>query len=360
LREEDVRWGLEVLKVELQDDGAGVIVEFADGTTETVDLVIGADGMRSKVKDSLFKGQLPAVYDGLMGVGGFIELSTLPADIQESFRTYGVTMTFGANGFFGCSMCSPLPDTLPVPPATNPVPFIQWWSTYEVATPPIRKEQIEPKDVKEKLLARHKDWKSPFDSQAGGLFEQIIELGCRSESLTFDPEPGLADARLGFDTKVTVRPRYITPRLPFWSNATSPVSETPPSGRGRMVLIGDAAHTMPPDSGQGASCALEDAVVYSRLLSHYLSIADTSSSELGSPLERTAKAYEELRKPRVHQILDVAKRNGNAKRNLGWFAEKIRDLFIWIAFKFSHLLHDQIYFYDADTVVENFLAQSAK
>jgi 2-polyprenyl-6-methoxyphenol hydroxylase-like FAD-dependent oxidoreductase len=63
LRQDDVRWGLEVLNVELQDDGNGVIVEFADGTTETADLVIGADGMRSKVKDSLFKGQLPAVYE---------------------------------------------------------------------------------------------------------------------------------------------------------------------------------------------------------------------------------------------------------------------------------------------------------
>ena len=272
---------------------------------------------------------------GLVGVGGFIELSALPADIQESFRAYGVTMTFGGNGFFGCSMCSPLPDTLPVPPATNPVPFIQWWSTYEVATPPNRKEQIAPKDIKEQLLARHGDWKSPYDSQAGGLFTQIIDLGCGSESLIFDPDaPVLFDARLGFDTKVAIRPRYVTPRLPFWSNATSPVSETPPSGRGRIVLIGDAAHTMPPDSGQGASCALEDAIVYSLLLSHFLSIADSSSSDSGSPLERTAKAYEELRKPRVHQILDIAKRNGNAKKNLGWFAEMIRDLFIWIICKF--------------------------
>jgi hypothetical protein len=319
---------------------------------------------------------------GLTGVGGFIELSALPADIQESFRTYGVTMTFGANGFFGCSTCSPLPDTLPVPPATNPVPFIQWWSTYEVATPPNHKEQIEPKDVKEKLLARHRDWKSPYDSQAGGLFEQIIDLGCRSESLTFEPDPGLVDARLGLDTyHTTVRPQYVTPRLPFWSNATSPLSETPPSGRGRIVLIGDAAHTMPPDAGQGASCTLEDAVVYSRLLSHYLSIADTSSPELGSPLERTAKAYEELRKPRVHQILDAAKRNGNAMRNLGWFAEMIRYLFIWIVcklfskrnvsnflsshksffllVKFSHLFLDQVHFYDAEKVVADFLAQSA-
>ena len=269
-----------------------------------------------------------------MGVGGFIELSTLPADIQESFRTHGVTMTFGGNGFFGCSMCSPLPDTLPVPPATNPVPFIQWWSTHEAAAPPDRKEPIEPKDVKEQLLARHKDWKSPCDSQAGSFFKQIIDIGCRSESLTFDPDatgPVEVDARLGFDTKAVVRPRYVTPRLPFWSNATSPVSETPPSGRGRIVLIGDAAHTMPPDSGQGASCALEDAVVYSLLLSHFLSTADTPSSDLlGSPLERTAKAYEELRKPRVHQILDIAKRNGNAKKNMGWFGEIIRDLFMSI------------------------------
>jgi 2-polyprenyl-6-methoxyphenol hydroxylase-like FAD-dependent oxidoreductase len=63
LRQEDVRWGLEVLKVELQDNGNGVIVEFADGTTETADLVIGADGMRSKVKDSLFRGEFSAVYE---------------------------------------------------------------------------------------------------------------------------------------------------------------------------------------------------------------------------------------------------------------------------------------------------------
>ena len=113
--------------------------------------MIGADGMRSKVKDSKKDSFLPCksklisyhlnfsgnhlANSGLMGVGGFIELSALvPADIQESFRTYGVTMTFGANGFFGCSMCSSLPDTLPLTPAMNPVPSIQWRSTYEVAS----------------------------------------------------------------------------------------------------------------------------------------------------------------------------------------------------------------------------------
>lgn len=50
-------WGLEILGVKLQDDGTGVIVEFSDGTTEI------ADGVRSKVKDSLFKGQFSAIYE---------------------------------------------------------------------------------------------------------------------------------------------------------------------------------------------------------------------------------------------------------------------------------------------------------
>ena len=76
-------------------------------------------------------------------------------------------------------------------------------------------------------------------------------------------------------------------------------------------------------------------VPYSLLLSHYLSIAGTPSSDsLGTPLERTARAYEELRKPRVHQIIDVAKRLRNAKRELGWFAQMVQDMSMWMFCKF--------------------------
>jgi hypothetical protein len=257
-------------------------------------------------------------------------------------------MTFGRKGFFGYSVCTPLPDNLPVAPsesATNATPFIMWWSTYEVATPPSRKERVSHEKIKKQLLARHGDWKSPYDSEAGSVYKQLIELGCRSESSTSDLDSQVTgrvqNAKLGFDTSVLLLPRYVTPRLPFWSNATSPVAETSPCGRGRIVLIGDAAHTMPPDSGQGASCAIEDAVVYSLLLKHFLSIAPSTSSLdlLGTPLDRAAKAYEKLRKPRVHQILDFAKRTGDAKKEMGWFAQMVRDFAISILCKFSSKRH---------------------
>ena len=59
--ESDVRWGVKVVGVKENEEN--VMVEFADDTSETADLVIGADGVRSVVKESLFKGQFQAEYE---------------------------------------------------------------------------------------------------------------------------------------------------------------------------------------------------------------------------------------------------------------------------------------------------------
>lgn len=57
----NIEWGRKVAAV--KELGAeGVEVEYADGTKEVVDLVIGADGVRSRVRDSLFEGKYPAQY----------------------------------------------------------------------------------------------------------------------------------------------------------------------------------------------------------------------------------------------------------------------------------------------------------
>ena len=59
--EKDIRWGVKVKSV--QENGSQITVEYADGSTELADLVIGADGVRSAVKTSLFDGKFDAKYE---------------------------------------------------------------------------------------------------------------------------------------------------------------------------------------------------------------------------------------------------------------------------------------------------------
>lgn len=249
-------------------------------------------------------------------MGGFINLEELPKTLQESFETHGVTMTFGRKGFFGYSMCSPLPSSQ----SSAIHPFIQWWSIYECPVIPNNKD-LDYDALKTQLLSRHGSWKSPYDQDGVGIYRTIVELGCRPPKDTELP------TTTRHDPTVMVLPRFVTPRLPSWSNVTSSAA----SG-GRIVLMGDAAHTMPPDVGQGVSCAAEDAVVYALLLKHYL------ASSPDQALVLAAKAYEDIRKPHIHGILDVAKRSGDSKKEMGRLGEIIRNFVMKILCEFFSLL----------------------
>lgn len=70
-------------------------------------------------------------------------------------------------------------------------------------------------------------------------------------------------------------------------------------GRGRITLLGDAAHPMTPNLGQGACQALEDAVVLARHLSS------------GPDVERSLRAYEKERAPRANALVGASRRVGN-------------------------------------------------
>ena len=307
--------------------------------------------LRRYTSTSIFEFALPICLtetcSGLTGVGGFISLSELPQAFQQSLRSYPVTMTFGRKGFFGYSMASPLPDVDSSKSSESQIdPFIQWWSIYESATIPERKEDIDYDALKNQLLARHGDWKSPYDDPETkiAIFRRMIELGCRPPAAT--PEiksSGSDNEKRPHDASAMVLPRFITPRLPFWTNANSPTTAV--ESQGRIVLIGDAAHTMPPDVGQGVSCAAEDAVVYALLLKHYLLREQERLQEPGSPaqkgrpsaLAQAAKAFEEIRKPHIDRLLKFAKYSGDAKKGMGPIGQIIRDLGMRLACESSWL-----------------------
>lgn len=220
-------------------------------------------------------------------------MSSLPQYLQDSFKTDGVTMAWGSDGFFWYSLCTPVDD--------QGEASVQWWSTHESPTP-VRRDQT-PSVIQEQLLARHGHWNSPYDTPESTIHEIIIKLGCSSA---------------GGKDNLLILPRYTIPRIPHWST---------PSGSGRIILLGDAAHTMSPESAQGISSAAEDALAIGLLLRHYCA---TRSLDLPEALRQVAKAYEKIRMKKVRFILKIARMSRYSMKKRTWCGERIRDLILRI------------------------------
>jgi 2-polyprenyl-6-methoxyphenol hydroxylase-like FAD-dependent oxidoreductase len=71
-------------------------------------------------------------------------------------------------------------------------------------------------------------------------------------------------------------------------------------GRGRVTLLGDAAHPMTPNLGQGGCQAIEDAVV----------LASALGSADGGTIEGALRAYEQQRIARTSMFVTMSRRVG--------------------------------------------------
>ena len=116
-----------------------------------------------------------------------------------------------------------------------------------------------PRYSSEELLTQMKDRLEGFGGLMGGLREQIT-----------DP------------ASVIYRPIEALLLQPTWH-------------RGRVVLIGDAAHTSSPQLASGASMAIEDAVV----------LADMLDTARTVDLESTLRAFEARRLPRARLVYET-------------------------------------------------------
>ena len=94
--------------------------------------------------------------------------------------------------------------------------------------------------------------------------------------------------------------------------------------RGPLFLVGDAAHAMTPNLGQGANSAMVDAVVLMRLLAEGLR-EHRSFDDIG-------RRYEEIRRPFVTRVQDYALRGGNAARWRSSIARGVRNFMLRNAF----------------------------
>jgi FAD-dependent urate hydroxylase len=250
LRDEALRRGARMVYdkrlVDVRARAGGVTAIFADGTSADGDLLIGCDGIRSRVRSLIDPAAPHARYVPLLNIGGYAPASR-DAKVVETSATGDYHMIFGKRAFFGYAVA---PDG-----AT-------WW----FANPPRRDE---PSD--DELAAMSSDaWRA-----------WLLDLFAVDRSPAVDIIRATPDPLRGWAT-------YDIPKVPTWHNDT-------------MVVIGDAAHATSPSAGQGASMAIEDAVVLAKCLRDLPTI------------ERAFVAYETLRRERVEKVVAVGARSSSTK-----------------------------------------------
>jgi 2-polyprenyl-6-methoxyphenol hydroxylase-like FAD-dependent oxidoreductase len=91
--------------------------------------------------------------------------------------------------------------------------------------------------------------------------------------------------------------------------------------RGRTVLLGDAAHAMTPDLGQGGNQALEDAAVLTTLLAPIAGDSAPDPAVVGAALRR----YDRVRRRRTQSIAARARRLGRVAQAGGRLTAPARD-----------------------------------
>ncbi|KAJ9496136.1 hypothetical protein H2202_008382 [Exophiala xenobiotica] len=231
-----------------QRDGR-VILHFADGASADADVVVGCDGIRSKVRQSLLgKGHeaSKAVFAGMYLYRGVVEMECAIAAVGEDFALSS-QVYMGRNG-----------DLVTYP--------IEHGSLLNVVA--FQKQKGD--------MWKHTNW--------------VVESSKEEMAQDF----------AGWDSKVQKILELLT------NPQRHALFDMPPMERyssGCITLFGDAAHASTSHSGAGAGMAVEDAFILSELLS------DRRISSIDG-IPAALVAYDNVRRPRTQKLVQYSRESG--------------------------------------------------
>jgi salicylate hydroxylase len=219
----------------VHEEGDQAVATFADGTTFAADVIVGADGVRSVVRDALW-GPEPAHYTGHMCWRALVDVPEHPLPFASPDASFwlgprGHVVTYYVKGGRQLNV---------VAIAENSDWVEESWSV---------------KSTKKALLDAYPGW----HDNVLQLFRHADPDGIYKWGL-FDRDP-----------------------MKRWS-------------KGHATLLGDAAHPMLPFLSQGAAMAIEDGWVLSQALAVFrLDIAAALDAYEAERMQRTARVQLEAR-----------------------------------------------------------------
>ncbi|MFU8851870.1 FAD-dependent oxidoreductase [Micromonospora sp. SL1-18] len=192
--------------VDVRETGDGVTARFADGSTATADVLIGADGIRSTVRTLIDPDAAGPKFTGLLG---FEAVARHEVEAEPGTMTFA----FGRGGY-----------------------YLYWPEPGGGTRWGVNLPHERPMSLTEAQAVPAADWLRTLRAAYA------------------DDDPGAALLRTSREDELQmVGSLHIMPPVRHWH-------------RRRMVLVGDAAHAPSNSSGQGASLAIESAVQLARCL----------------------------------------------------------------------------------------------
>ena len=241
----------------VSEDETGVTFAFADGKIVKAPLLIGADGIHSKVRQYIDPSVVP-VYAGFIGV-----TFAFPASKLRFPQGKDVPVPVSLHGPNGAFVLAP-----------------------------------QNRDGTEMFAGRQ--FKCPLQGREGWdmLLKEKTELvGMHQADMeawsdlvrSAQEQAGAPDAH-----SMAIWPFHRVPELARWSSDT-----------GRVVIMGDAAHAIPPTAGQGANQAFEDSLSLAVLLKMW------TDGEVG--LKSGLDKWRAYRQTRIDKVLELSDQMNNMR-----------------------------------------------
>jgi len=241
-----------------------VCMQFEDGTESVADVLIGADGIHSAVRDTMYKqvrGQSTSPLGLPTWTGTVVYRSLIQSDELVKLFPTGHTSSKSPVVYFGKSkhiLTYPIMTPGAKGADADAINLVAFCSRPDLEGSKYEGPWMRPVE-RESLLDEFHDW----DNEVTGLLKAV--------------------------TTVSLWAIHVIPALPSYT-------------MGNVCLLGDAAHAMAPHQGAGGGQAIEDAHVLAHLLTHPTISAET--------IPRALEVYDAVRRPIAEEVARRSRLNG--------------------------------------------------